>query len=781
MSISLYLFADTLFADFSYGAPPAIPEPLGSNHTSIAALEAELAAAKLRAAQYVSLEAEALSMKKQLLESRQQLSAVQNQYDGLKDELAALNSEHEASRIQQLSKSLKQQLANAKDETTALKSQYETSHSKAQEYHESAVAALQKQIKESALRLSELEAEGSATTRQLLEAQQQLSVARGEADQSKRRLLQLQQEREAAAATAESRKADAAVLEVTIAEMKVELAALQEQGGERVSELSAALAAARQRAQDQALQVRRLEAELRQATSQVESASQEHAMDRGALQEELRRVTAHASQLKDQVASLKSEYERSVGGLQRSLSEITLQNSKLEAEVRTSSLNAQEALRREKSSSSSLSAEVERLTLEIARHDEERSKLVAASEAARLQSLSFESCISDLRRQLAAMKRSDKEAQFQASVTAANERSADGDAKILILEGDIERLMTQSRVSAEEHARQLRNLASSSDEQKRRADAEATRCRSLADELKHLQLRLDNMTQDHAQALVSAQEATRRLQLQMQAQCDELQHKLSQASALSEEEASAHLKYEQAATASQAVAEILRKHLHEAQESVSEHLQRCNILEVRLNTLTAALDQKALDNERCKQSVAAAEARAREKDVEIRGLNEKMSNGRHEADSRVKDVQRQWEASEERATALEQQLHDLQQLLNAEKARRASDELVIGSRAAEVELLTSGAASAGQQLRAKDGQLLQLQDHAHQLQQLLLDADGQKAAMQQQLEAASHDMSTQRMRAEAERSMMQTAHATATSGLLAQVTCAVCVPRGCRL
>jgi len=93
-------------------------------------------------------------------------------------------------------------------------------------------------------------------------------------------VLQLQQEREAAAATAESGKADAAVLqatiaemrvelaalqgqdsqrvgelsdalsvlEVTIAELKVELAALQEQGGERVGEQSSALAAARQRA-----------------------------------------------------------------------------------------------------------------------------------------------------------------------------------------------------------------------------------------------------------------------------------------------------------------------------------------------------------------------------------------------------------------------------------------------------------------------------------------------------------------------------------------------------
>ena len=176
--------------------------------------------------------------------------------------------------------------------------------------NDAAVTALQKELASLRLKVAQcsaIEAERESMKQNLFEAQQQLSVARGEADQSKRRLLQLQQEREAAAATAESRKADAAVLEVTIAEMKVELAALQEQGGERVSELSAALAAARQRAQDQALQVRRLEAELRQATSQVESASQEHAMDRGALQEELRRVTAHASQLKDQVASLKSK------------------------------------------------------------------------------------------------------------------------------------------------------------------------------------------------------------------------------------------------------------------------------------------------------------------------------------------------------------------------------------------------------------------------------------------------------------------------------------------
>ena len=185
---------------------------------------------------------------------------------------------------------------------------------------------------------STLETDSQSMKQDLIDAQQHLIAARGEADQCKHRLLQLQQERDAAAATAaESRKADAAGFEVTIAEMKIELAALQEQGGERVNELSAALAAARQRAQDQVLQVRRLEAELRQATSQVESASQEHAADRGLLQEELRRVTAHASQLKDQVAALKAEYERSVGSLQNSLSEMTMRNSKLEADARSPS------------------------------------------------------------------------------------------------------------------------------------------------------------------------------------------------------------------------------------------------------------------------------------------------------------------------------------------------------------------------------------------------------------------------------------------------------------
>jgi chromosome segregation ATPase len=245
---------------------------------------------------------------------------VQSECDQLKDELAALNSEHQASRIQQLSKSLKQQLADSKDETAALQLEYEAARSKAQAVSASTVAAVQKQLKDATSRHSELEAEGSATAKQLLDAQQHLIAARGEADQCKRRLLQLQQERDAAAATAaESRKADAADFEVTIAEMKIELAALQEQGGERVNELSAALAAARQRAQDQVLQVRRLEAELRQATSQVESASQEHAADRGLLQEELRRVTAHASQLKDQVAAEKLKAERAVSELQHEL------------------------------------------------------------------------------------------------------------------------------------------------------------------------------------------------------------------------------------------------------------------------------------------------------------------------------------------------------------------------------------------------------------------------------------------------------------------------------
>jgi DNA repair exonuclease SbcCD ATPase subunit len=293
----------------------------------------------------------------------------------------------------------------------------------------------------------------------------------------------------------------------------------------------------------------------------------------------------------------------------------------------------------------------------------------------------------------------------------------------------------------------------------------------LDDDLKRLQLRLENTMQDHSLVLVSAQESARRLQGQMQAQCDELQHRLSEASALSQEEARAHVRFEQAATASQAVADILRKHLQEAQESVSEHLQRCNTLEVKVSSLTTALDHSASESQRCKQVVAAAEARAREKDVEIRQLLEKISNGRREADAGLKSMQRELEASQEGAAALQQQLHEMQQLLNAEKARRASEELVTSSHAAEMELLAAAVANAGQQLRAKDAQLLQLQEHANQLQQHLLDADVQKAATQQQLEAATHDISTHRARAEAERSMLQTAHATATSGLLTQVTC----------
>jgi hypothetical protein len=64
---------------------------------------------------------------------------------------------------------------------------------------------------------------------------------------------------------------------------------------------------------------------------------------------------------------------------------------------------------------------------------------------------------------------------------------------------------------------------------------------------------------------------------------------------------------------------------------------------------------------------------------------------------------------------------------------------------------------------------LQHQEHLNQLQQNLHDADAQKAVMQQQLDGIKHDIETNRVRSEVERSQLQTAHAFATSGLMSQV------------
>jgi chromosome segregation ATPase len=507
--------------------------------------------------------------------------------------------------------------------------------------------------------------------------------------------------------------------------------------------------------------VRRLEADLRAAKAEIESASQEHATDRGLLQEELRRVTMQASKLKDQVVSLKSEHERSLSSLRCSLDDLSMQNIKLEEEARSSHFNSQDALNREKQSVSRLSIEVEQLKLQLSQRDEERVKLHAAADTAHARNVALESCASDLRAELAALKLSGQEMQTLASddhhITSAR------------LEADIKQLRAQLRSCADEHARQMREISMTLDDERRRANAEIARCAMLEGDVRHWQLRLDSMAVEHAQELASVQEKSRLLQAQMQLHCDKLQQNLSAASVMNEREANDHVRLEQEASASQAVVDILRKHLHDAQESVSEHVRRCSSLEAELSAMSIAMERNSLENERCKQAVVALEARVQDKDLEIQRYHEKVSSEQRDADVRVKGMQLQCEASEERAALLQQQLHEAQQGLVNEKVRRSADELEIRNFNTELKLLTSTLAITEQQLRSKDSQILQMQEHATQLQQHLDEANAQKNLMQQRLEALKHDIDSNNFRSETERVQMQSAHSIATSGLLSEV------------
>jgi chromosome segregation ATPase len=706
-------------------------------------------------------------MTQQLLEAQLQLSTLESECEGLRKEIMALK--YEDSSTAQESKHLREHARNSQNVTAAAPLDGVVPHSKADFEHESTVSALRNQLHVSQVRLSELEAQINAAEQQLLQTQQQVVIAERESNQYKGRMLQLQRDNTAATASAEMHKADTVALEATIAEMKAEIAALQDQGGGRVNELSTALAASRQKSLDQTRKVGELEAELREARARIATASQEHAADRGLLQEELRRVTEQANQLKVQVASLKTEYERSLVELQSRLSDISIQNVKLEAEARSSELHASEALRREKNTVASLSIEVDRLKLEVANVDEDRSKLMAAAEAARSHTYTLDSSIGLLRRELAALKQSGNEVHIQAALASANHRCDESNATVSRLESDIQQLTTKMRLAAEEHARCQRDISLSLDEQKRRTTSETTRCKSLEDNLKQLQLQIDTMVHVHAQELETLHDNYRRTQSQMQAQCDKLLQNLVSATTMTEHQASAHARIEHDAASSQAVADMLRKHIQEAQASTSEQLQRCNELEVKLSSMAITIQEKALENDRLKHTVAMSEANIQEKMNEIQKLHEKIANGQREADARLKDIQQRWDSSEERAAVLQGQLHEVQRNVIAEKSRRSSDELIIGNYASEVKMLTATAASLEQQLRAKETQLLHYQEHLNQLQQNLHDADAQKAVMQQQLDGMKHDIETNRVRSEVERSQLQTAHAFATSGLMSQV------------
>ncbi len=437
--------------------------------------------------------------------------------------------------------------------------------------------------------------------------------------------------------------------------------------------------------------------------------------------------------------------------------DLSKQIVKLKEEAR---LN-QEALRREQDSVSSFVHEAERLRLQVAQCDDERVKLTAVAESACARNLGLESCVNELRAELATLKLSYNEMQ----VSTSDEHRA----TLGRLESDIEILTAQLRTRSDEHTRQMREISISLDEERLRTNAEAARCKLMEDDLTRLQLRLDSLAVEHARELASVQENSRRLQAQMQAQCDKLQQSLSAASAMSEREVSVQVRLEQEAVASQAVVDILRKHLHDAQESVSEYLKRCSSLEAELSAVTINMERKTSENERCKQAIAACETRTQEKDQEIQRLHDKISSEHRDADARVKSMQHQWEASENRAASLQQQLHDALQTIMHEKGRRSVDELAIGNFATEVKLLTSTLANAEQQMRSKDSQILQMQEHATQLQLHLNDADAQNTLMQQRLEALKHEIETMNFRVEAERSQMQTAHSIATSGLLAEV------------
>ncbi len=747
---------------------PSVVEESPSLHGAFnAAFADELSTLRSKAAQQLVLEASATLTTEQLLEAQLQLNTLESECEGLRKEILSLKSE-DSTAVQQ-SQHAREQTRNSQNLTAATRLDDVVMRSQAELEHESTVSALQNQLHASKVRLSELEAQIDVSEQQLLQTQQQVIIAQGESNQYKRRVLQLQHEHTAATAAAESHKADTIALEATIAEMKTEIAALQDQGGERVNELSAALAASRQKSHDQTQKVRELEAELREARAQIATASEEHAGDRGLLQEELRRVTELANQLKVQVASLKTEYERSLVDLQNRLSEVSIQNVKFEAEARSSTLHASEALRREKNTVASLSIEVDRLKLEVASVDEDRLKLMAAAEAARAHTFTLDSSIGLLRRELAVLKQAGNEVHIQAALASANHRCDESSATVSRLESEIQQLTTKMRLAADEHGRCQRDMALSLDEQKRRTSSETTRCKSLEDILKQLQLQIDTMVQVHAQEVEAIHENSRRTQSQMQAQCDKLLQNLVSASTMTEHQASAHARIEHDVASSHAVADMLRKHVHEAQASTSEQLQRCNALEVKLSSMAITIQEKALENDRLKHAVASSEANIQEKINEIQKLHEKLASGQREADSRLKDIQQRWDASEERAALLQGQLHEVQRNVMAEKARRSSDELIIGNYASEVKMLTATTASLEQQLRAKDVQLLQHQEHLNQLQQNLHDADAQKAVTQQQLDGIKHDMETHRVRSEVERSQLQTAHAFATSGLISQV------------
>jgi len=228
---------------------------------------------------------------------------------------------------------------------------------------------------------------------------------------------------------------------------------------------------------------------------------------------------------------------------------------------------------------------------------------------------------------------------------------------------------------------------------------------------------------------------------QTQAQLDKLQHNLSAANATIEQQASAIVRLEQQAAASQSVSEILRKHLHDAQQCTSEHLQRCNALEVQLSAMSMTAEQKSSDTHRFNQTVSAFEARVQERE-RIHGLHEKIASRQRDYDLRVKEIQQRWEASEERAGLLQQQLHEIQQNIIAEKSKQSSHERTISNYEAELKLISSSSASVDQQLRAKDLQILQLQERVGQLQQHLLETETQKSATQQQLDALKHEVDT---------------------------------------
>jgi len=295
-----------------------------------------------------------------------------------------------------------------------------------------------------------------------------------------------------------------------VADAQQELKSLQKQLAAVQSEGEVRVAAATCKRFDSKRRTRRnlsVSLRLNFATQRLrlEASSQEHTIDRSFLQEELRRVSSQSSQMKDQMSALKVEHERSVGSLQSSVSDLTMQKVKLETDARSSSLNFQEALRREKSSLASLGMENERLRLEIGKHDEERSKLIAVGDAARRQNLTLESCVNDLRRRVAALKLSGDESRSQASLRRPLVLLTNNSRNGAILERDNQQLTAQLRMSEEEHARQLRDMTSTLEEQKRRANAESARCKSLEEDARQAQLRIEHLIHDHAHESVSIQ------------------------------------------------------------------------------------------------------------------------------------------------------------------------------------------------------------------------------------------------------------------------------------